>query len=96
MDLTNMISLEGMREMKCKRIAFISNTVGGYTSLEEYAKDNDEWFAIIGMDLRLHGKYISIENWLDCYEYEKYYIIMASNGRLTVKDKIKRKYISEI
>lgn len=91
-----MMSYEKWLEMKQKRFAFISQTVEGYSSLQDYAHDNDEWFAIIGMNLQLNEKYISIENWLDGYEYETYYIIPTADGRLTVKDKIKRKYTSGI
>lgn len=94
MDLTNLMSPKERLEMKGKRIAFIQKTIEGYASLHEYARDKEEWFAIIGMNLQLNEKYISIENWLDSYEYEKYYIIPTADGRLTVKDKIKRKYIS--
>ena len=74
--------------MKGKRIAFIQKTIEGYASLHEYAHDKDKWFAIIGMNLRLNEKYISIENWLDGYEYEEYFIIPTDNGRLTVKEKL--------
>lgn len=94
MDLTDTMTFEERRAMKQKRLAFLAKTVDGYSSLEDYACDRDEWFAIIGMNLQLNEKYISIENWLDGYEYEKYYITPTADGRLTVKDKIKRNFIS--
>lgn len=94
MDLTNTMTYEERLAIKQKRIDYISSTVEGYSSLEDYALDRNEWFAIIGMNLRLNEKYISIENWLDGYEYEKYYIIPTADGPLTVKDKLKRKYTS--
>lgn len=88
MSLTDMMTSEERCAMLQKRLAFLSNTVEGYSSLEEYACDRDEWFAIIGMNLQLNEKYISIENWLDGYEYEEYFIIPTDNGRLTVKEKL--------
>lgn len=94
MDFTDMMTFEERCAFKQKRLAFLSRTAEGYSSLEDYARDKEEWFAIIGINLQLNEKYISIEIWLDCYEYEKYYIIPTAGGRLTVKDKIKRKYIS--
>lgn len=96
MDLTNAMTFEERCAMKQKRLAFLSTTIEGFSSLEEYARERDEWLAIIGMNLQLNEKYISIENWLDGYEYEKYYIIPTADGFLTVKDKIKRKYISSL
>lgn len=94
MDLTDMMTFEERDAMKQKRLAFLSTTIEGFSSLEEYARERDEWLAIIGMNLQLNEKYISIENWLDGYEYETYYIIPSADGRLAVKDKIKRQYKS--
>ena len=42
-------------EMKRKRIAFIQETTKGYSSIEEYARDKDEWFAIIGILNKRYG-----------------------------------------
>lgn len=50
MDLINMPLKERYAMMR-KRHAFLSETVKGYTSLEDYARDKDEWFAIIGISL---------------------------------------------
>ena len=90
------MTFEGRCDMKQKRLALLSQTVEGYSSLEDYARDWDEWLAIIGMNLQLNKKYISIDNWLDGYEYGTYYIIPTTDVRLTIKDKIKRKYISRL
>ena len=49
MDLTCRMSPEERLEMKRKRIAFIQETTKAYSSIEEYARDKDEWFAIIGI-----------------------------------------------
>lgn len=83
-----MMSYEKSLEIKQKRLALLSKTVDGYSSLEDYACDKEEWFAVIGMNLQLNEKYISIENWLDGYEYEEYFIIPTADGRLTVKEKL--------
>lgn len=52
MNLIDM-TLEERYAMMRKRHAFLSETVKGYTSLEEYAHDKDEWFAIRGINLTL-------------------------------------------
>lgn len=52
MDLTWMAD-EQRYEMIQKRIAFIQETANGYSSLEDYARDKDEWFAVRGIALRL-------------------------------------------
>ncbi len=83
-----------LKAMRQKRLAFLSTTVEGYSSIKDYARDRDEWFAIIGMNLQLNEKYISIEIWLDGYEYETYYVVPTADGRLIVKDKIKHKYMT--
>ena len=88
MDLTDMMTFKERCAIKQKRRDFLSKTIDGYSSLEDYARDKDEWFAVIGMNLQLNEKYISIENWLDGYEYEEYFIIPTADGRLTVKEKL--------
>ena len=45
MDLT-WITDEQRQELIQKRIVFIQETINGYSSLEDYARDKDEWFAI--------------------------------------------------
>ena len=83
-----------LKARRQKRLAFLSTTVEDYSSIEDYARDRDEWFAIIGMNLQLNEKYISIEIWLDGYEHETYYVVPTADGRLIVKDKIKHKYMT--
>ena len=61
--------------MMRKRHAFLTESVKGYTSLEEYAKDKDEWFAILSVELYAGEKGISIRFQLGYYDYEEYFII---------------------
>lgn len=57
-----------------------------YTSLEDFAKDKDEWFSLMGDVLTLHKNFISIDMWLDYGEYETYYVIQDGKGHLTVSE----------
>lgn len=52
MNLIDMTNKERYAMMR-KRHAFLSETVKGYTSLDDYARDKDEWFAVRGIALRL-------------------------------------------
>ncbi len=70
--------------MKRKRIAFIQETTKGYSSIEEYARDKDEWFAIIGINLQRCDKLLSLCIYLDPFENEYYFISMSDDGRLIV------------
>ena len=67
-----------------KRHKFLHEMAKQYTSLEDLAKDKDEWFALVGDELSLHHNLISIDMWLDNGEYETYYIIQDGKGHLTV------------
>ena len=83
MNLLDM-TLEERYAMMRKRHAFLSETVNGYTSLEEYARDKDEWFAILGIDLTLEDGYISLYNYLMGNDYEAYHVVPTADGRLAV------------
>lgn len=87
MDLTDMPWEERYAMMR-KRHAFINAMVKPYTSLEEFAKDKDEWFAMLGVELTLGSNAISLYMQLDYGEYETYYIISGKDGRLTVSEVI--------
>ena len=71
-----------------KRHKFLYEMAKQYTSLEDFAKDKDDWFALVGDELSLHHNLISIDMWLDDGEYETYYIIPDGNGHLTVSEVI--------
>lgn len=82
MDLTDRMSPEQRHEMTQKRIAFIQETVNGYSSLEDYARDKEDWFAILGINLQRHDNYLSLFFYLDPFEEEEYHVSPADDGRL--------------
>lgn len=81
MDLTCMAD-EQRHEMIQKRVAFIQETLKGYSSLEDFARDKDEWFAILGINLQRCENYLSLTFYLDPFEEEAYYVSLAADGRL--------------
>ena len=83
MNLIDMTDEERYAMMR-KRHAFLSETVKGYTSLEEYARDKEEWFAILGIDLTLGDDCISLYNYIEYNNYEDYYVVPTADGRLAV------------
>lgn len=87
MDLTNMTREERYAMMR-KRHAILCAMVRPYTSLEEFAKEKDEWFAMLGVELRLGSNVISLYMSLDYDDYETYYVIPGKDGRLTISEVI--------
>ena len=87
MDLTDLPNKERFDWMR-KRHKFLHDMAKEYTSLEGFAKDKDEWFALVGDELKLNKTLISIVMWLDYSEYEMYYIIPDGKGHLTVSELI--------
>ena len=85
MDLVDMTT-EDRYDMMRKRHAFLHETVGQYTSLETFANERDEWFAIRGIELTLYQKCITLYMSLGYDEYETYYIISGDNGQLAVSE----------
>lgn len=75
-------------DMMRKRHAFLNAMVKPYTSLDEFAKEKDEWFAMLGVELTLGSNVISLYMQLDYGDYETYYIIPGKDGRLTVSEVI--------
>ena len=59
-------------------------TAKGYSSIEEYARDKDEWFAILGIALTLSDDCISLYNHIEYNDYEDYYVVPTADGRLAV------------
>lgn len=82
MDLVNM-TREQRLEMQRKRIAYFKEIAQQYNSLQDFIKDNDEKFAIVGIELRAYKNHISLYMQLDYSEYDEYFIIMTSSGHLT-------------
>lgn len=74
--------------MMRKRHAFLHNMVCSYTSIDEFVRNKEYWFAMMGTDLGLSNGYAYIDMWLDYAEYETYFIIPRNNGHLTVSEVI--------
>lgn len=87
MDLTDM-TFEERYAMMRKRHAFLHNMVCSYTSIDEFVKDKEHWFAMLGIDLSLCNGYAYIDMWLDYGEYETYFVIPGNDGHVTISEVI--------
>ena len=87
MDLVAMNNAERVNWMR-KRHAFLNNLVSSYTSLDDFTKDKEEWFALLGTDLTRENDYVYIFMWLDYGEYEMYFVIPNTYGHLTISEVI--------
>lgn len=87
MDLINMPLKERYAMMR-KRHAFLSETVKGYTSLEDYARDKDEWFAIIGISLTYDVDFVSLAIALDYEEIEEYFVWTTDYGKIALSSEV--------
>lgn len=38
----------------------VNNLVSSYTSLDDFAKDKEEWYALLGIDLTRENEYVSL------------------------------------
>ena len=83
------ITAEEATELQKKRIAFFSELASKSGSLENFAYDNDEKMAIVGIELKNEGKYVSLYMQLDFSEYEQYHIIETPTGTLTCSNVIR-------
>ena len=54
--------------------------------MKEFAKDKEEWFALVGDNLSLRKDYVTIDMYLDYGEYETYYVIPDGKGHLIVSE----------
>ncbi len=70
--------------MMRKRYKFISETVKGFTNLEEYARQKNECFSEIGVEPELKEDCVSLYFEFPGNEYEQYFVIPTKDGRLTV------------
>ena len=87
MDLTDMTFAERFDMMR-KRHAFLHEIATQYSSLEAFATERDEWFAVRGIELTLCEKFISLYIPLGFNEYETYHIITVKDGSLDVSEVI--------
>ena len=87
MDLTDMTFAERFDMMR-KRHAFLHEIATQYSSLEAFATERDEWFAVRGIELTLCEKFISLYIPLGFNEYETYHIITVKDRSLDVSEVI--------
>lgn len=87
MDLVYMTDEERIMMMR-KRHAFFSEMVKGYTDLHKFFIDNDERFAIMGMELSEDNTFLQIYIQLDFTEYEYYYVDKDEHGNLVVRNTV--------
>lgn len=79
MDLVDMTT-DVRYDMMRKRHAFLNEIAKQYSSLETFARERDEWFAIRGIELTLHHKCISLYISLGYDEYETITSYRAKTG----------------
>lgn len=77
---------EERHTMMLKRHAFISEILSCFKTLEEYANQKKEWFAILGVRLELRKDCVSLHFELGNGEYEEYYAVVSDEGRLDVSN----------
>ena len=87
MDFASM-TIEERYAMMRKRHAYFSTLVAPYSSIEEFARDKEEWFALMGVDFSAGEKSASIYLQLDYTEYEMYSVYIDNDGKLYVDDAI--------
>lgn len=87
MDLTDM-TFEERYAMMRKRHAFLHEIATQYSSLEAFASERDEWFAVRGIELTLCEKFISLYIPLGFNEYETYHVINGNDGLLDISEVI--------
>jgi len=85
MDLTEM-PFEKRLEMMRRRQAYFSAVAEEYTSFEDFIGAQDMWLVIMGIELTDCGEYLKLYIQLGFTEYEAYYVIKDSAGKLTVSD----------
>lgn len=74
--------------MMRKRHAFFIEMTKGYTDLHTFFIDNDERFAVMGMELTERDTHLQIYIQLDFTEYEYYYIDKNIDGKLVVRNTV--------
>ena len=87
MDLTDMAFAERFDMMR-KRHAFLHEIATQYSSLEAFASERNELFAVRGIELTLCEKYISLYISLGFNEYEPYHVINGKDGLLDISEVI--------
>ena len=74
--------------MMRKRHALFSEMAKGYTDLHTFFVENDERFAIMGMEITGSDYHLHIYIQLDFTEYEYYYIDKDKDGGLAARNTV--------
>ena len=74
--------------MMRKCYAFLHEIATQYSSLEAFASEKDEWFAVRGIELTLCEEYISLYIPLGFNEYETYHVINGNDELLDISEVI--------
>lgn len=82
------MTFEERYAMMRKRHAFLQEIATQYSSLEAFANERDEWFAVRGIELTLCKKFISLFIPLGFNEYETYHVIKGKDGLLDISEVI--------
>ena len=77
------LTSEKRLEMQRKRYAYFKEIANKYSSFRNFIKDNDEKFAIVGIELNGDNESASLYIQLNYTDYEQYNIIQLPSGQLT-------------
>ena len=78
-DMTN----EKRLGMQRKRVTYFKEIAEKYNSIQDFINDNEEKFAILGIQLSGDAESASLYIQLDYTDYEQYHIIRKPSGQLT-------------
>lgn len=70
-------------EFQRKRVAYFKGIAEKYNSIQDFIKDNEEKFAILGIELSGGEESASLYIQLDFTDYEQYDVIQTPSGQLT-------------
>lgn len=79
----DVMTSEERLEMQRKRYAYFKEIAEKYNSFQSFIKDNDEKFAIVGIELNGDEESASLYIQLNYTDYELYHIIQLPSGQLT-------------
>ena len=72
-----------------KRHAFLYGLVKSYKTLDDFVKDKEEWFALLGIDLTREENWCYLYMWLDFGEYEMYFVVPGEDGHLSISEVVR-------
>ena len=77
------LTSEQRLEMQRKRVAYFKGIAEKYNSIQDFIKDKEEKFAILGIELSGGEESASLYIQLDYTDYEQYHIIQKPSRQLT-------------